>query len=203
MSATIKISLAESSVIIRSGLLAILKRLGTPLIKVFEVTDVEQLMAAMSYQQPEVLIINPSLLGVFSLQQIRKEAGSHHVKCVAIQHALTDCNVLKAFDEVISLYDGAEQIIEKLTTVINAPGVAKPHESLTMREKEVAVCIIQGMTNRQIADRLNLSTHTVITHRRNISAKLQIHSTAGLAIYAIVHKLIDIDDVKGLMNEEV
>jgi regulator of cell morphogenesis and NO signaling len=54
------------------------------------------------------------------------------------------------------------------------------------------------MTNKQIADKLCLSAHTVITHRLNISAKLQIHSTAGLIIYAIVNKLVELDDVKGL-----
>ena len=45
------------------------------------------------------------------------------------------------------------------------------------------------MTNKQIAERLCLSAHTVITHRRNIAGKLQIHSPAGLTIYAIVNKV--------------
>ena len=48
------------------------------------------------------------------------------------------------------------------------------------------------MTNREIADRLFLSTHTVITHRRNIARKLQIHSASGLTIYAIVNKLVEL-----------
>ncbi|MBP7180076.1 MAG: response regulator transcription factor, partial [Dysgonomonadaceae bacterium] len=51
-------------------------------------------------------------------------------------------------------------------------------------------------SNKQIAEKLNLSIHTVITHRRNISTKLDIHSTSGLTIYAIVNKLIEIDDIK-------
>jgi regulator of cell morphogenesis and NO signaling len=54
------------------------------------------------------------------------------------------------------------------------------------------------MTNKQIADELCLSTHTVITHRRNISAKLQIHSVAGLTIYAIVNKMVELDEVKNI-----
>ena len=52
------------------------------------------------------------------------------------------------------------------------------------------------MTNKEIADKLCLSIHTVITHRRNISHKLQIHSPAGLTIYAIVNKLIELRDIK-------
>lgn len=71
-------------------------------------------------------------------------------------------------------------------------------ESLSVREKEIIVCIAKGMSNKEIADALNLSVHTVTTHRRNISSKLQIHSPAGLTIYAIVNKLIDLHDIQGL-----
>lgn len=69
-------------------------------------------------------------------------------------------------------------------------------EALSDREKEVIVALVQGMTNKEIADHLFISTNTVITHRRNIAKKLQIHSPAGLTIYAIVNNLVDISSVK-------
>ena len=69
-------------------------------------------------------------------------------------------------------------------------------EELSEREKEVIVSLVQGMTNKEIADHLFISTNTVITHRRNIARKLQIHSPAGLTIYAIVNNLVDISRVK-------
>ena len=69
-------------------------------------------------------------------------------------------------------------------------------EALSAREKEIIACVVKGMTNKQTADSLCLSIHTVITHRRNIARKLQIHSPAGLTIYAIVNKLVDIADIK-------
>ena len=56
--------------------------------------------------------------------------------------------------------------------------------------------VVQGMTNKEIADHLCIATSTVITHRRNIARKLQIHSSAGLTIYAIVNNLVDISNVK-------
>jgi DNA-binding NarL/FixJ family response regulator len=71
-------------------------------------------------------------------------------------------------------------------------------EALSQREKEIVVCVVKGMTNKEIAEQLYLSIHTVITHRRNISKKLQIHSAAGLTIYAIVNKLVEIGEVKGI-----
>lgn len=69
-------------------------------------------------------------------------------------------------------------------------------EALSDREKDVVVSLVQGMSNKEIAEHLFISTNTVITHRRNIARKLQIHSPAGLTIYAIVNNLIDISAVK-------
>ena len=69
-------------------------------------------------------------------------------------------------------------------------------EALGEREREVIVALVQGMSNKEIADHLCISVNTVITHRRNIARKLQIHSPAGLTIYAIVNGLVDISTVK-------
>lgn len=69
-------------------------------------------------------------------------------------------------------------------------------EQLSEREKDVVICIVQGMSNKEVADHLFISVNTVITHRRNIARKLQIHSPAGLTIYAIVNNLVDISLVK-------
>ncbi len=69
-------------------------------------------------------------------------------------------------------------------------------EALSDREKEVIIGVVQGLQNKEIADRLCISVNTVITHRRNIARKLQIHSPAGLTIYAIVNGLVDISSVK-------
>lgn len=69
-------------------------------------------------------------------------------------------------------------------------------DALGEREKDVIVALVQGMSNKEIAEHLCISVNTVITHRRNIARKLQIHSPAGLTIYAIVNNLIDINAVK-------
>lgn len=76
----------------------------------------------------------------------------------------------------------------------SATGTAK--ECLSEREKEIVVCIVRGMTGKEIADRLFISVNTVLTHRKNISRKLNIHSVAGLTIYAIVNGLVNINELK-------
>ena len=69
-------------------------------------------------------------------------------------------------------------------------------EVLSAREKDIIICVAKGMNNKEIADYLYLSVHTVTTHRRNISNKLQIHTTAGLIIYAIANKLVNIEEIQ-------
>ena len=196
MNKPIRITVAEPSVIIRSGVLSVLKRINMTHIEVFEISEIEQLRHALSWQKPDVLIINPAFLGLLSLQQVKKEVANPDLKFIALQLSLSDGAALKSYDEVISIYDSPEQIKERLNKLFYEPEEDKRYESLSQREKEIIVCVIKGMTNKQIAESLCLSTHTVITHRRNISAKLQIHSTAGLTIYAIVNKLVELDEVK-------
>ncbi len=82
----------------------------------------------------------------------------------------------------------------KISSMINQTPMSD--EQLSDREKDVIVALVQGMTNKEIADHLFISINTVITHRRNIARKLQIHSPAGLTIYAIVNNLVDISTVK-------
>lgn len=69
-------------------------------------------------------------------------------------------------------------------------------EELSEREQDVLVQVVHGLSNKEIADVLCISPHTVISHRKHIARKLNIHSTAGLTIYAIVNKLVDINTLE-------
>ena len=79
---------------------------------------------------------------------------------------------------------------ERSATLKDAP------EELSEREKDVLAQLVRGLSNKEIADVLHISTHTVISHRKHISGKLKIHSTAGLTIYAIVNKLVDLNNLE-------
>jgi len=197
MKGTIRITVAEPSAILRGGVISLLKQVDTFHAEVYEVESIDRLPDAMKWQRTDILMVNPAFLGAFSLPQIRKEAGNPELRCVALQFSMGDGSLLREYDEVISLYDSAEQIREKLTKLVQEPAEEKRTEQLSQREKEVVVEVIRGLTNKQIADKLCLSTHTIITHRRNIASKLGIHSTAGLTIYAIVNKLVELDDLQG------
>lgn len=87
-------------------------------------------------------------------------------------------------------------ITKNINNIVYKSRADQNSDALSDREKDVIIALVQGMSNKEIADHLYISVNTVITHRRNIARKLQIHSPAGLTIYAIVNGLVDISSVK-------
>ena len=87
-------------------------------------------------------------------------------------------------------------VTKNISDMVFKGSLGQDSEALSDREKDVIISLVQGMSNKEISDHLCISTNTVITHRRNIARKLQIHSPAGLTIYAIVNGLVDISAVK-------
>ena len=109
-------------------------------------------------------------------------------------HAEVEDNIFIPAIKYLEDKSRQSDVSAKISSMIgkNQEGADAPGE----REKDVIVALVQGMSNKEIAEHLCISVNTVITHRRNIARKLQIHSPAGLTIYAIVNNLIDISAVK-------
>ena len=156
--------------------------------------------ARLGTLDPDVVIIDPSVLDFRS----RKDGRSRLADiCDSIVIALggpglTD-EVLRQYDGSISIYDSREDILRKTRSSVEAKqsetSVSDSGE-LSAREKEILVCVAKGMLNKEIAFKYNISIFTVMTHRKNISAKTGIKSIAGLTAYAILQGMIDIEDIK-------
>lgn len=87
-------------------------------------------------------------------------------------------------------------IIERLMTLVTeASRPAQPTGTLSPRETDVLRLLATGHINKEIADRLSISINTVLTHRKNITAKLGIKSVSGLGIYAVMNGLISDRDI--------
>ena len=111
------------------------------------------------------------------------------------QHAMVeDCIFVPAIRHLEEMAKQSD-VTKNITDMVFKSGTQNS-EQLSDREKEGIVALVQGMANKEIADHLCIPVNTVITHRRNIARKLQIHSPAGLTIYAIVNNLVDISSVK-------
>ena len=196
----IRIAIAETSVIIRGGLTAALKRLPNVKVQPIELLSIEALHGVRT-QCPDMLIVNPAFGDYFDIGKFREETSGKKIRVIALVTSFVDASLLSKYDESISIFDDLERLSKKISGLLNVPSEEEELESqdaLSQREKEIVICVVKGMTNKEIAEKLFLSIHTVITHRRNISKKLQIHSAAGLTIYAIVNKLVTLNDVKGL-----
>lgn len=196
---SIHIAVADTSVIIRTGLLAVLKRVPDINIETIEVTSLSSLDNCMLAHRPDIVIVNPNFEGWFNVEAFRLSWPMAQVKIVALLTYITDANLLKDYDQSITLFDDIATISRKLVELMHISqeeSDASEQEALSQREKEIICLVVKGMTNKEIADQLFLSIHTVMTHRRNIARKLQIHSPSGLTIYAIVNRLVDISDIK-------
>ncbi|MBO7046637.1 MAG: helix-turn-helix transcriptional regulator [Prevotella sp.] len=111
------------------------------------------------------------------------------------QHALVEDHIFVPAIRRLEQLTKQSDVSRNITEMVFKGGLQNS-DALSDREKDVIVSLVQGMSNKEIADHLCISVNTVITHRRNIARKLQIHSPAGLTIYAIVNGLVDISSVK-------
>lgn len=197
----VRIAIAENSVIIRGGLTAALKRLSNVKMQPIELLSVEALHDCVRTQCPDMLIVNPAFGDYFDVAKFREETSGKIIRVIALVTSFVDASLLGKYDESISIFDDLDILSRKIAGLLNVASEEEEtdnQDTLSQREKEIVVCVVKGMTNKEIAEKLFLSIHTVITHRRNISKKLQIHSAAGLTIYAIVNKLVTLNEVKGL-----
>ena len=195
---SLKIAVAETSVIIRSGLAAVLKRLPNLNVQPVEIATPESLAHYLQLHTPDIVIANPTFGGWFDLRSVKAAHNKPHIKYMALVSTVIDPNVLKTYDGHFSICDDTDTIAAQISHLLHTDEEEEDNgqDLLSQREKEIITCVVKGMTNKAIADKLFLSVHTIITHRRNIARKLQIHSPAGLTIYAIVNKLVALEDIK-------
>ena len=133
-------------------------------------------------------MMNAVLFDIFNCE---KDLVSHN----AVEDHLFVPAVLQLEEEVKKNLDN-HNTSNKVQETTEKAESQSTQDDLSQREKEIICCVVKGMSNKEIAENLFISVHTVITHRRNIARKLQIHSPTLLTVYAIVNKLVDISEVK-------
>jgi len=194
------IVVADSSFIVRSGLSAALKRLPDIRIQTVEIENIASLRNYVQLHTPHIVIINPNLGGWFDPVKFKAAYPAlSATKFVALLTGIMNAEQLRDYNESFTIFDSLEAILHKLNEVLKEKDEdGDEQEALSQREKEIISYVVKGYTNKAIADKLCLSVHTITTHRRNIAKKLQIHTSAGLTIYAIANKLVELKDINVL-----
>ncbi|MBR1883149.1 MAG: response regulator transcription factor [Muribaculaceae bacterium] len=193
------IVVADNSAVVRSGMAMLLQHDG---LQVCECENTQRLRALMAEQSPDMVLVNPLLVNVVELRQLRAVYGD--CRWIALLTSAIGSSIMSMFDGQVSIYDSADEIRRKLMSEaaprrkMTESDAASQLDALSEREREVVVCAVRGMTNRDIAQRLGLSIHTVISHRRNINHKLQIHTPSGLTIFALKTRLVNLADLSPL-----
>lgn len=182
-----KVLIVEPSEVIAEGLRATLQH---PDLRVLEPeTGVENLSNRLDALKPDILIINPTLYdNVTELRKDRKMAVA------ALLYQYVKQSRLRHFDVIIDIRDSRASILQAMLELsaksVNDEAAMSNHE-LTRRETAVLIEVAKGYSNKEIANRLNVSVFTVTTHRKNIVRKTGIKSVAGLTVYALLNNLID------------
>ena len=193
-----KIVIAEPSPIVAAGLLRFFDDLNQ--IQVVSVVDnIDDLNDKMIVHNPDMLIVNPLMMGYTNNNLIKQITQTYpDTICIALVTTFIDKNFLRYFREVIELSDNKQKVANKIFNLINNNDDSSSQNDsvdLSNRETDVLVCVAKGMTNKDISDMLNISVHTVITHRKNIVKKTGIKSVSGLTVYALLNNLVEESEI--------
>lgn len=196
--APIHIALLETSKIICEGIQTILYQSPEMDARVHRVETLEELEELLQDYSIDVLIASPVhfVNRENEIQSIRK--GYPTMAIMVIDYGMMRQAPLP-HDATLSLYDTPDQIIQSLTKLVDKNRLfCKTHQddNLTKREIEVLTGVVNGLLNKEIAEALNISVHTVVRHRKNITTKTGIRSQSGLTIYAISKKIVNIEDIE-------
>ena len=188
------IIIVEPSPIVSAGLASYFDDIKQVSI-VSQLDRIDRMEEKLAAYNPDILIINPLLIAYDTNEQFLKICRDFsNVIPVALVTSYVDAGILKQFKDVIEINDSKQKVVTKIFNLLsdNKLSQDKPESvELSNRETDVLVALVKGLTNKEISDKLFISVHTVITHRKNIVRKTGIKSVSGLTVYALLNNLVD------------
>lgn len=211
----IKITIADSYFLSRKGLVVLLNE-SADFTCVAEAVSASDLVSQAKFYSPDLIIIDytsehfsldaiPQIVIKYptaKLLAITEFKGDLSIakalKSGVISHLLKDCDQDEIVEAIYKTAKGERFMCGKIVhSVLNTEtkdlkNTAYSCEGINIsdRELEIITLIAEGYSNKEVADKLFLSTHTVTTHRKNIMNKLGINNTAGLVLYAVRENLV-------------
>lgn len=191
------IIIIEPSPIVTAGLIDFFKDINQIRI-VSTLENIDDISNKIIIHDPDILIINPLVLG-YNSNYIKQISQSYpNIIFIALVTSYIDRSILRQYKEVIELSDNKQKVVNKVIGLLsNRDETNNQGESIELsnRERDILIHVAKGMTNKDISEILNISVHTVITHRKNIIRKTGIKSVSGLTVYALLNNLIEESEI--------
>ena len=181
------IAITDESYLVRKGFLHLLKEYNNT-IELLEFESHIALEDELRNRPVDIILINHKLLLNYQSKDSLLSYGKTVLSTAEVRGVDADILLNASKAELLKTIDGT---INNLNTK-----EVSDSEELSSREKLVLQQISLGLQNKEIADKLCISTHTVMSHRKNITRKLGIKTVSGLTVYALLNKLIDLEDIK-------
>lgn len=188
----INIAIVESSHVIYEGLANIIMKSKRNCF-MYCLSDLSELDDLLNKETIDFVIVNPLLIQNRIQEFIRFKKQYHDIAWVSLVYSYHDELLLKNFNESISILDSVEVIVDKLSSSVAKSQSGLVKEQLSDREIDVLKQLVGGLSNKEIAEELCISVHTVISHRKNIIEKTGIRSLPGLTIFAISQDVVSLE----------
>jgi len=189
----INIVIIEPSNIIYEGLSILLLK-SEKHFYLYRINDFDEFNSMTLKESINIVILNPTVIQNRSKDFSKLKKHHSDISWFGLIYSYFDNELLNKFNDTISISDPIEIITQKLNKSFNHCNCNdNSQEQLSEREIDVLIQLVKGLSNKEIADKLNISIHTVISHRKNIIEKTGIKSLSGLTIYAISKKIMPLD----------
>lgn len=194
MKTTLLLALSDRRV--QRALSAVLQETKEPDLTVYTLSDPFCFVDKIKELRPDIVIVSCNICSPPLVETVRTTAGIPACRFVHYCDTTSDEILSERSDGHMSSDDSDREVIDLIASLVSAEEKEEEAQELTPREREVIIGVVKGMTNKEIADELFISPNTVTTHRRNIVKKLDIHSASGLTVYAIMNKLVSLQDIE-------
>lgn len=165
-------------------------------VTVHTLRDPFTLLQTVKSLRPDIVIVSCNVCSPPMIETVRTIADLPKSRFILYCDTITDELLAERCEGHLSAEESDKEVIDLITSLLTADEREEVPGELTPRERDIIIGVVKGMTNKEIADELFISPNTVTTHRRNIVKKLDIHSASGLTVYAIMNKLVSLQDIE-------
>jgi DNA-binding CsgD family transcriptional regulator len=199
------IGIIEPSDLLYEGLTNLLLKYRSGL-RLYRIVELDDYYRSIPHIDFDLIILNTTLIQnrIKTFRNLKRDKPG--IRWIGIIYTLINTETLTEFDDIIRIDEPSEAICNKIFRLSDAKPAypySPQQKTLTDRETDVLKLLSGGLSNKEIADNLNISIHTVISHRKNISQKTGIKSQSGLTIYALSNNIISLDNLQSSQSDRL